>query len=249
MELLDAVGLVDVDAIYCDVSRETPPDRPYVIVNMVTSIDGGTSLDGRSRGLTSPGDRAVFHTLRRIADAVLVAAGTVRAEGYGPIRLDDDIRAARVDRGQTAVPRIVIASRSLALDFKAPLFTEASSDVATTIIAPADVDQERLAAARDVGQVFLVGQGALSIPAALGLLRQRLGIETLLCEGGPLVNAQLAQANLIDELCVTIAPAIIGGDSRRLFDAAHLVETCPLSLAHVLRDDNHLLLRYMRQHQ
>ena len=69
-----------------DVYRDLPvvESRPAVRLNMISSVDGSTALDGRSGGLGGPADRKVFAALRSLADVVLVAAGTVRAENYGP---------------------------------------------------------------------------------------------------------------------------------------------------------------------
>src|SRR3954471_6070939 len=56
--------------------------------NMVAPIDGGTAVDGTTAGLGSAADQRLFAVLRDLADVLLVGAGTIRAEGYGGIRLD-----------------------------------------------------------------------------------------------------------------------------------------------------------------
>ena len=101
-----------------------PDGRPWVLVNMVASLDGAITIEERSGGLGSPADKAMFSALRGVADVILVGAGTVRAEGYGPARPSEAIRAARLARGQQEVPRIAVVTRSLDLDASTPLFTD-----------------------------------------------------------------------------------------------------------------------------
>jgi hypothetical protein len=98
-------GDVDVDAalsLYGNQDRRAGPDRPYVVVNMVASIDGVTAVDGVSKALGSPTDRAIFLRLRDLADAIVVGAATARAERYGPARPTSAAQAARLERGQAA---------------------------------------------------------------------------------------------------------------------------------------------------
>ena len=89
-----------------DAYADLPPaeGRPAVRLNMIASLDGATAVDGTSGALGGPADRRVYLALRALADVVLVAAGTVRAEGYGPPSLPGDLAAARRRAGRNPAP-------------------------------------------------------------------------------------------------------------------------------------------------
>ena len=117
----DAVGVVDPVAVYADLPRHDR--RPGVRLNMIVSVDGGTSWGGVSGGLGGPADKALFSVLRSFADVVLVAAGTMRAEQYGPAQASEPVQKARRLRGQEPIPRIAVVSRSCQMDWDTPFFT------------------------------------------------------------------------------------------------------------------------------
>jgi riboflavin-specific deaminase-like protein len=233
----------DVESAYL-VDRPAPPQRPYVLVNMVASVDGAFAVDGRTRALSSPADHEVFHLLRTVPDAILVGAQTVRAEHYGPPRLSEDWQARRVARGQQAQPTVVVVSRSLQLDTSSPLFQESRP----TVICPTDVDKDLVDAVAAVADVVQAGEGDVDLAEALAELRGR-GIAVVLCEGGPTLNGNLAQQGLIDELCLTIAPAFVGGDlGTGILGRARLAAPVGMKLAQViLADGGDLLCRYLVQ--
>src|SRR5512143_1915185 len=120
----EAVEVVDPLDVYADLPQ--CEGRPAVRLNMIVSADGGTSWGGVSGALGGPADKALFPVLRSFADVVLVAAGTMRAEGYGPARLPDAMQAVRRARGQTPVPPIAVVSRGLEFEWKDPFFAEAT---------------------------------------------------------------------------------------------------------------------------
>lgn len=238
--IFPVVDEVDIESSY-DADRPASPRRPFVLVNMVASVDGAFAVDGRTRALSSPEDHEVFHLLRSVPDAILVGAQTVRAEGYGPARIREDRQARRVARGQQPEPTIVVVSRSLQLDLSSPLFTESRP----TVICPADADGSRVSALAAVADVVQAGEGDVDLPEALAQLRRR-GIEVLLCEGGPTLNGDLARHGLIDELCLTVAPALVGGDlGAGILGRVRLAAPMTLALAQVLRGERgDLLCRY-----
>lgn len=201
----------------CAARREPHADRPYVSLCMIASIDGATVVDGNSRGLGGPTDQQLLLTLRRFADLVLVGAGTVRADGYGPPKLP----------GQ----RLAIVSRSARFDFAAPLF---QSD-RVLLVLPEDAPEVPVPSVR-------AGKGAVDLTAALPLL----GARVVQAEGGPSVNARLAEAGLLDEVNLTLSPMLVGGDAPRVLDgAASTVQ--PMRLAQVCEaDDGFVFLRYVR---
>ena len=139
-QLLPEPAEVDPVAAHAAAVRPAPEGRPWVALNMVASVDGATALDGVSGGLGGPGDKAVFRALRGVADVILVAAGTVRAEGYGPPRTPPELQEARRARDQAPFPRIAIVSGSLGLDPTSRVFAEAPEPplVFTGSEAPAD---------------------------------------------------------------------------------------------------------------
>jgi len=232
---------VDLVELYGRLGR-SPSGRPKVRVNMIASVDGAAAVAGRSGGLGGPADRAVFAALRSLADVILVGASTVRDEGYGPVRLDDDARARRVGWGLPPVPPIAVVTRSCQLGWDTPLFRAAEvRPVVVTTRSAADADRERAAA---VAEVVVAGDRDVDLVAALAALRDR-GADNVLAEGGPSINGQLVVAGLVDELCVTVAPTVVGGDARRIV-AGGATRPVGLELRHVLEADGYLFLRYRR---
>ena len=234
---------VDIATLYGNEGRQLPPDRPYVTVNMVASIDGATAVDGVTKALGSTTDRAIFLHLREVADAILVGASTIRAERYGPARPTPAARASRVERGKAATPPIVVVSRSVTFDWQSALFTD--NETRPILLVPGDVEPEKLKRASELADVVTCGEGTVDLLSALGQLRSR-GIEMLLCEGGPTLNTELLNAGLVDELCLTIAPLLVGGPHPRGVVAASTTDTAlPLVIEHVLEEDSFLYLRYV----
>jgi riboflavin-specific deaminase-like protein len=232
----DLVDDLDVETAYDD---ERPPraGRPYVLVNMVASADGAIAVEGRTAQMSSPADKLVFHLLRSLPDVILAGAQTVRAESYGPPKISEERQARRVARGQAAVPTIAVVTRSLQLDLSSRLFTESRP----IVICPADVDATEVARVADVVQS---GEGDVDLPDALRQLRER-DVAVVLCEGGPTLNGELAQHGLIDELCLTVSPLLVGGDlGAGILGRSRLPLTLPLELGHVLEEDGDLILRY-----
>lgn len=214
--------------------------EPVLRVNFVSSVDGAATRDGLSGGLGAAADGRYFELLRRVADAVVVGAGTVRAEGYGPMRVSDASADWRQANGLTPHPVFVIVSGALDLDPASRIFTEAP--VRPVIVTTAGHDVSGFAEVADVVQA---GEGAhVDARAAVDALRAR-GFARILCEGGPHLFGSLLAADLVDELCVTVEPTLEAGEARRIA-AGELPEPRGLELAHVLRSGSTLLLRYVR---
>ena len=185
---------VDPAALYGDLPPATT--RPTVRLNMIASIDGATAVGGLSGGLGGPADQALFTVLRSQADMVLVAAGTVRAEHYGPSRLP-----------------VAVISRSCRLDWDSPFFTAAITTPIVVTVAEAPVLERKKAA--DLADVIIAGKGDVDLAFALGALAER-GFTQVLAEGGPSLNGQLTAAGLLDELCLTLSPLLAGGEAKRI---------------------------------
>ncbi|XVQ08795.1 pyrimidine reductase family protein [Spirillospora sp. CA-255316] len=223
----------------------------WVRANMIASVDGAAALEGRSGGLGGPADRYLFSLLRGLADAVVVGAGTVRAEGYGPPRPAPAWGSLRAGRSTT--PALVIVSRALDLDFGAPVFTEAAPDAPTAVLTTEDADPDRLRAARGAAEVITAGRGRVDFPAAFARLAEA-GRPRLLCEGGPTVLAQVTASGALDELCLTLSPVLGAGHAPRVLDGPSLPAPEELRLAHALQapadvpeDEGFLFLRYARR--
>jgi len=201
---------------YTDPRRTRIGGRPWVMVNMIASADGATALDGRSGGLGGPGDRAVFAVLRSLADVILVGASTVRAEGYRPPKKP----------GQ----RVAVVSRTGDLDWESELFAGGAG----LAVLPEDGPIVPVPAIR-------AGRGGVDLARALPLLAGNV----VLAEGGPTLNGDLAGAGLIDELCLTVAPVLVGGQAKRILSGPP-VTAPPMDLVQVLEEDGYVFFRYLR---
>lgn len=232
--------IVDDVAPY-DAYRPSGAPPSFLRVNMVSSADGAaTDEHGHTAGLGGHGDREVFRTLRALADGILVGAGTVRVEDYGPHRVRADLRARRQADGRTEPAPIVVVSRSLQLDFSAPLFTEAA--VPTVVLTCEAAPSERRAEAARSGRVMVAGGEQVDVVDAVGRLRSELGMAHLLCEGGPTLNVPLFAAGLVDELCLTLSPRLVGGHGPRIL--RDLDRPRDLELRALYEDGQELFVRY-----
>jgi riboflavin-specific deaminase-like protein len=218
--------------------------RPYVLLNMVSTLDGRATLAGRSGSIGNEADRALFHGLRTTTDAVMAGAGTVRAERYRALIRDEPARSLRRERGLAEDPLACIVSGRLALGPDIPLLKDPSARVAILTASAASLTD----CAAQIDYVRAEREGLLDLPSALGELRTRLGVRTLLCEGGPHLNAQLLAAGLVDELFLSLAPKLAGGDTTsevlRILAGADLTPPVELELVSVLENESHLFLRY-----
>ena len=209
-----AQAAADVDPLtsYLAAERPAPPDRPWVLMSMVASVDGATAVEGRSGALGGEVDREVFRAVRAVADVILVGAGTLRAERYGPVRLADEARSARVAAGRHPHPaRLAVVTRSAELDPAGPAFAaEPAPVVFTTTTATGRLDELGRAC-----EVRRCGEPDVDLRAALGTLRAD-GASVVVCEGGPRLNAAMVDAGLVDEVCLTMAPALVAGPSSRI---------------------------------
>jgi riboflavin biosynthesis pyrimidine reductase len=213
-------------------------------MNFVASVDGAVSVDGRSAGLSSPADKRVFGVLRGWCDALVVAAGTLRAEEYGPVTLDAARRERRVAAGLAPVPTLVVVSRSLELAPEHPALADAP--VRPIVVTGPDAPADRLRALSTVADTLVTGdETGPDLGAAVELLTGR-GHSQLLCEGGPRLFAGLTAVDRVDEICLTVTPLLAGGGPGRISAGPPAPAPRDLALAHVLVDEGVLLLRYCR---
>jgi riboflavin biosynthesis pyrimidine reductase len=245
----------DLAEIYRADSRPPQDDRPWVLGNMIASVDGAaTDPAGRSGGLGGPADRQVFMAIRAVADIVLAGAGTVRTERYGPARLPPSLEEARLARGQSARPRIAVVTRSLALDLDLPLFREATDeDRPLVVTTTAGMDRVRSAggatATQDlamVAEIVVAGDRSVDWGTALRALRATARAGVLLVEGGPNTIGQVVATDLLDELCLTVSPQLVGARGPRIVNGVDWDAPRRLALDRVMADDDFLFIRYLR---
>jgi riboflavin-specific deaminase-like protein len=220
---------------------QAPPERPYVVVNMVSTIDGKATIDWRTKGLSDELDRELFHHLRTQADVVMVGAGTVRAERYGRITKTEELMDKRAAEGLEREPLAVVVSGRLDLPPDLPLLQEPEQRV--VIATAADTQLDGTAA-----QVEYLTTGE-DLPLLMARLREDYGVRSILCEGGPTLNAHLLAAGLVDEFFVTLSPQIVGGPSALTIVAGReLVEPVDLQLVWVLQGHGTLFTRWRVPH-
>ncbi len=214
-----------------------PPGRPYLGVNMVSSLDGKAAVDWRTEGLSTDLDRRLFHHLRTQADAVMVGAGTVRKERYGRITKSDELREKRVAEGLRPEPLAVIVSASLDLAPDLPILNDAGQPV---LIATAS--EESLSGVTGPVEYARVGD---DLPRLLSLLGEEHAVRSVLCEGGPTLNSHLLSAGLADELFLTLSPQLVGGaDALTIVTGRQLVEPARAALVSLAEHESELFTRW-----
>jgi riboflavin biosynthesis pyrimidine reductase len=212
------------------------PDRaePMIRVNMISSLDGAATLEGKSGTLGNPNDQAVLGYLRLHADVLLVGANTVRVEGYSDELVDDAGARRRQQEGLAARPRLAIVSSSL--DLPDRVFAGRGEPV---IVITHERAPDRWSTVADV---IRCGDDRVDLAAARAALHDR-GLTQVLSEGGPHLLGGLSAAGLVDELCVTISPLLVGPGPSRI-TAGPPDRLRPATLLHVLTDEELLFLRY-----
>jgi len=218
--------------------------RPFVQVNFVASADGAATVSGRSRGLSSPADKKVFALGRDLADVVLVGAGTAVVEGYRGVRRTD-LRAERRARlGLSDIPPIAVVTGQGSIDPESPLVTDTAVPLIVLTSEAAPVDRRKALA--DAGaDVVVAGTSRVDAALALDALADR-GLRRVCCEGGPTLFADLIAAGLVDQLCLTVAPVLVGSGAVRVATGRPADEPMGLTLESVLTDEGFLMLRYRR---
>jgi riboflavin biosynthesis pyrimidine reductase len=219
--------------------------RPYTLVNFVASADGRAAVQGRSRAFSDPGDRALFHALREAADAVMAGTGTLAAERYGRMIRDHEARERRRRSGRRPEPLAVTATRSGRLALDIPLFHCAEAEI--VVFSGASVALGEVAATVHLETLAdHHGPGEPSpLREALRALRERYGVRLLLCEGGPRLFAALLRERLVDELFLTVVPALTGGESGPAITMGEpSPELTAMLLAGLAERDGTLFMRY-----
>jgi riboflavin biosynthesis pyrimidine reductase len=224
----------------------TELNKVWLRANFIASLDGGATIGGTTGRLGGPGDRAVFNLLRELADVILVGAGTVRAEDYSGARLSIAQRQGRQARGQCEMPQLAIVTKSGRLDRDMPVFTRTEvPPLVCTCAAVADQTRRALAGLADVVECSDDDPARVDEASVLAALADR-GLYRLLTEGGPMLFGSFVERGMLDELCLSIAPSLVGGQGGRIAAGSKQVLTA-MRCAHILTDDDgYLYTRYVK---
>lgn len=212
--------------------------EPWLRSNFVTTLDGAAyASDGLSDSLGGPEDTRVFALLRSLADVIIVGAGTARAEGYQPVKPSEVDSELRSRLGLKPLPPIAVVSKSLNIPIE--LITPGQ-----IVITTADAPTARVEALREQVEVIAVGIGEVDWVAAKAELAAA-GYLRVLCEGGPTLHGTLIEHDLLDELCLSIAPVLATGAAPRIAHGVIPVEL-PMTLGHSIQAGDLLLTRWVR---
>lgn len=243
IRLVTSASTDPVDDLYALGLDTHRTEGRWLYLNMVSSIDGATAVDGGATPLTDDDDQALFLSMRAAADVVLVGAQTVRAEDYGPMRLSPDAQEQRLERGLERFPRLAVVSRSLSLDPDSRLFSR--PDRPPYLLTGQDAPPERLEALSSHADVIVAGAVGVDLANALDLLAGR-NHKVVLCEGGPTLNGELLRLGLVDEVNLAISPVMAGGESYRVVTGIGEVAV-PFELARLMLGDEMAFLRFVRE--
>jgi riboflavin biosynthesis pyrimidine reductase len=219
----------------------------WVRGNMIASLDGGaTDQKGTTGGLAGPGDRALFGLMRHAADVILVGAATVRMENYSGAQMSIAERQARQRRGQAEVPPIAVVTQTGEFHHDAKLFTRTEVPPLILTCAQTVTDiRRRLGSLAEVIDASGRESDMVDSATVLKILAERQ-LYRVLTEGGPQLLSELIEDDLLDELCLTVAPVLVGGVARRIATGPGEVHTT-MRRTHVLTDDEgYLYTRYAR---
>jgi riboflavin biosynthesis pyrimidine reductase len=222
-------------------------DRCWVRANMISSLDGGATDDGKSGGLAGPGDKALFSRMREEADVVLVGASTVRIENYSGAQMSVAQRQERQRRGQAELPPIAILTHGADFEHDAKIFTR--TEVPPLIMTSREAVDDARGRFGSLAEV-IDASGANTDrvdPAVVLTIFQKRGLRRVLSEGGPSLISLLIEHDLLDELCVTIAPVLVGGAAHRIAAGPGEAHT-RMRRSHLLTDDEgYLYTRYVKE--
>ena len=216
-----------------------------VRVNMVSSLDGAAAFGGRVRPISNPADHQLLRALRTYCDVLVVGAGTIRAERYGPVVLDPELRRYRREvGGSAALPSVAVVTNSGDLPWDSALFTGGGPrPIVVTSARGAAVGRP---AARSSCDVLVAGDDVVEPAAMIEGLRDR-GLVRVLCEGGPALLSALVAHGLVEDMCLTLSPVLAGPQPIPASIATPTIEVPrTLRLRHVLLESDSLYMRYQR---
>jgi riboflavin biosynthesis pyrimidine reductase len=243
---VDVVPQRDIDpmeAITREDRASSRAGRPWVYVNMVSSIDGATAVEGVSGALGGPADQLVFSALRAQADVIVAGAQTVRAEDYRPPQTHPEVQRVRLARGQSAKPLIVVVTASASVTPDMGLFDD--PDYIPILVTGSDASPERLAALGGKARIIRQPSPTVDLSAMLDMLGSE-GHKKCLVEGGPSLNGQFVSEGLVDEWNMTLSPILASGNSSRPAHGPATQEGQRLDLVRLWLADGLLFGRWIR---
>lgn len=235
---------IDIDHLYDDLTFPEGKDgRPYVVFNMVSTVDGRVTIKGRSQPVGSGTDHQLMRKIRAAADMVLIGAGTLRAENIN-FALPVDLQEARVSRGLSRVPFAAVLSPSAELPLNRTFFT--SQEFTSIVFTTKKARPERIRELEGHAQVVVVGESDIGLPHLMSVLATQFGVKRVVIEGGPTLNASMVRARYADELFWTVAPKVVGGRELSMIQTPELLSDTGLPLrlisAYAFKDE--VYLRY-----
>ena len=232
-----AEGLRPVD-VAAELPGPAPDDRPFVCLNMISTADGRATVKGRAGHIANRADYELFHATRARMDAIMVGAETIRVESYGRAINSAEARERRVSEGLPADIATVVVTRRVSLPADVGLLRAPEN---TVIVLTPSPDGELPAEA--AATVHYVREPDTS--AGVRRLRDEFGIRSIVCEGGPNLNATLLPLGLIDELHLVYAPKLAGGrDPLTILGGDELDPAIDLELVTLHESGGYLFCRY-----
>lgn len=217
-------------------------NKAFLRTNMVSSIDGAISIDGHAHGLSNETDKKIYRAMRNLADVILVGARTMRIEKYKPAAIDEKNQALRILRGQMSIPPVALVSMSGLFDWDLPFFKDAK---VKPFIFTSDEGFNVASEGKDLAEIIKCGKDKVDLHKVIEELSSR-GLNKILCEGGPTLNAHLLSAGLIDELCLTISPMIVQGNEARIFDGPKFDTPVGFIPGNIFVEENNIFTRYRK---
>jgi 2,5-diamino-6-(ribosylamino)-4(3H)-pyrimidinone 5'-phosphate reductase len=219
---------------------------------MITSVDGKVAVGGKAGSIGSSTDRTVMRTLRSHADAVMIGAGTLRAERL-TLAIPENLAQARRSHSLRPQPLAIVVTVTGDVPLQKNLLGSSPDNL--LVLASPETTEERLAALAALASIEIVPQeklasgSSLDLTKALEVLKKRYAVDVLLVEGGPSLNYALASSGLVDELFLTLAPKLLGGvhpDAITILEGMSLLPTKSPNpeLISVHLSNNELFLRY-----
>ena len=237
----------DLDSLletYISDVRSGVSSSPWVMLNMISSKNGLATLNGTSGPLGGPADKALFRTLRGLADVILVAAGTVRTENYSVPAISDRTTQIRASQNRSHLPTITVVTNSLNLDPESPLFS--SSDYRPAILtSKTGLNEGTMPLFKNI-DTFQIGESSVDLKEAIPTLAEAYG-PVILVEGGPNLNQQLVDLDLFDEFCITVSPRYSSDPRSQLVTTAESYQTGEVILDRELTVGDFTFQRFLRK--
>ena len=237
---------VDPVTVYNNDVRTPLDSRPWILLNMVNSVDGFISFEGRAGGLSGPADKNIYQIIRGLADIILVGAGTVRAENYkAPKTPESNLAELRESRGQEKRPRIAVLSGELNLDPDMGLFADRHpEDKPPLIYTKSESLKKNASQFKSSAEIVDFSEEELNVSRVVEDLLNK-DAKIVVCEGGPNLNAHLLAAGVIDEFCLSVSPRAVGGEDPAVLLNQPVDSPTELSLDRILLEEEFLFCRYL----